>query len=497
MSVRTGVVSVVTINFRGTEDTLECLSGLGDLDWPPERLEIVCVENASGDDSATRIRTAFPDIKLVESAINGGFTGGCNLGAERASGEYLAFLNNDARPDPAWLSAAIAALEVDPTVGCIASKVLDWDGKVVDYVDAGLKWYGMGYKPWVTRPDNAAWGQPKDVLFATGAAMVVRAELFRNVGGFDERFFMFYEDVDFGWRLNLLGHRVRYVPGSIAFHRHHATMDKFGSWRERFLLERNALMCLYKNLEDNSLARVLAPALALAVRRAIALGGDDSTALDLQRSPGGDGTDSAPVSKTTLTGAYAIDQFVAVLPSLEQTRQELQARRARSDADLLPLFRDPLDPARTDTALWSGNTAIVHAFGIADVFPNLGPLSKPVVPASTQTLADIAEQYRMVAAARASRVTELLVRVEESSRNLRTAERHLAREQEKSESLQSRLDRMIEGAERTERAGGKPKAAAPTVAAPESEVRRYARSLARRVDRLRGDNPPGRSGGCR
>ena len=82
------------------------------------------------------------------------------------------------------------------------------------------------------------------MLFGTGAAMFVRADVYRAVGGFDERFFMFYEDVDLGWRLNLLGHRVRYVPGSLAFHKHHATMNKFGSYREAYLLERNALLSM-------------------------------------------------------------------------------------------------------------------------------------------------------------------------------------------------------------------------------------------------------------
>src|SRR4029453_6703359 len=130
---------------------------------------------------------------------------------------------------------------------------------------------------------------------ATGAAMVTRTDVYRAVGGLDERFFMFYEDVDFGWRLNLLGRRVRYVPDSVAYHRHHVTMNKFGQWRERYLLERNALKTLYKNLEDATLARVLAPAIALAIRRTIALGGDDPTVLDLQRSPSGEGSDRIEV----------------------------------------------------------------------------------------------------------------------------------------------------------------------------------------------------------
>src|SRR6266566_1210640 len=305
-TTRSGVVSVVTINYKGADDTIACLQALGSLDWPPDQVELVCVDNASGDGSAERIRAAVPRVRLVESPTNTGFAGGCNLGVAHATGEYVALLNNDARPHPGWLRAAVDVLERDSVVACVASKVLDWEGERVDYVDGALTWYGMGYKREAERPDTGEWDEPKDVLFATGAAMVVRAAVYREVGGFDERFFMFYEDVDFGWRLNLLGHRVRYVPASVAYHRHHVTMSKFGSWRERYLLERNALLCLYKNLEDATLARVLAPAISLAIRRTIAMGGDDPTVLDLQRSPGGEGSDRLEVSKTSLAGPYAV-----------------------------------------------------------------------------------------------------------------------------------------------------------------------------------------------
>src|SRR4029450_506957 len=135
-----------------------------------------------------------------------------------------------------------------------------------DFVDAGMTWFGMGYKRHAGEPAEGH-DRPKDVLFATGSAMFVRAGVFRELGGFDERFFMFYEDVDLGWRLNLLGWRVRYEPTSVAFHQHHASMNKFGSYREPFLLERNALFCMIKNYGDEALARTLAPALLLAVRR--------------------------------------------------------------------------------------------------------------------------------------------------------------------------------------------------------------------------------------
>ena len=193
-----GLVSVVLLNYKGADDTIACLDSLRKLDWNTDRLEIVCVDNASADDSIERISHAFPEIRVIDSGSNRGFAGGCNFGADLAKGEYLAFINNDARPDPAWLSAAVEEFESDRTLASVASKVLDWDGELIDFVDGSLTWYGMGYKPGTAQPDTGEFDQPKDVLFGTGSAVLFRAEIFHAVGGFDERFFMFFEDVDWG-----------------------------------------------------------------------------------------------------------------------------------------------------------------------------------------------------------------------------------------------------------------------------------------------------------
>ncbi|HUR14156.1 MAG TPA: glycosyltransferase [Mycobacteriales bacterium] len=366
----TGTVTVVVVNYRGAEDTIACLRAFDEVDWPRDHLQLVCVDNASGDGGAEVIRAALPHVKVVESPTNTGFAGGCNLGVAHASGEVVAFLNNDARPHRNWVSAAMAVLAQDPTIASVASKVLDWEGEKVDYVDGSLTWFGMGYKREVERFDTGEWDVPKDVLFGTGAAMFVRTEVFRAVGGFDERFFMFYEDVDLGWRLNLLGHRVRYEPLSLAYHRHHVTMKKFGHFRESYLLERNALLALYKNYGDEALAKALPAALALTVRRSFARTETDTLALDLQHRPGGDDVATVEVPKDALTGAFAVDYFVEQLPSLVETRKDLQARRRRTDAELLPLFRQAMEPAHPYPAYLEAHRVLVEAFGIEGMFAN-------------------------------------------------------------------------------------------------------------------------------
>lgn len=344
MSTDAPTVTVVVVNYGGADDTIECLAGIRALDWPADALDVVVVDNASGGDDVARIRAASPDVRVVESKRNLGFAGGCNLGVRHGRGEHIAFVNNDARPEPGFLREAFGAL-TDPSVGAVAAKVLDWSGERLDFVGAALSWYGQAFKTHVGAVDDGSFDDARDVLFGTGSALVVRRSAFDEVGGFDERYFMFFEDVDLGWRLWLAGYRVRYVPRARVLHKHHASMSKLGAWREQFLLERNALFTIYKNYDDENLARFLAPALALAVRRGVVLGGSDSSSLDLATTPpvaGEAGTEE--VSRTTLASAYAVDGFVRELASLHAARQQIQAGRQRSDGELFRLFGTPLVP---------------------------------------------------------------------------------------------------------------------------------------------------------
>lgn len=362
------LIAAVLVNYRGADDTIACLRAFDDIDWPADRLELIVVDNASGDGGADRIRAAVPRVRVIDSPTNSGFAAGCNLGVASTTADYIGFINNDAKPDRSWIRAAVDVMAGDHSIASVACKVLDWDGKLVDFVDASLTFYGMGYKREVTLPDAPAYAEGRDVLFATGAAMFVRRDVFADVGGFDERYFMFYEDVDLGWRLNLLGHRVRYVPESVALHKHHASMNKFGQWREDYLLERNALYSMIKNYDDETLARVLPGAMALAVRRGMVRGGVDTSVLDLQRGAGREDEDQLSISKRGLAPVFAIDTLVSELPALLRDRERVQAARRRSDRDIFPLFRQALEPAEGDPGYLEGYRAVVEGLGIEGHF---------------------------------------------------------------------------------------------------------------------------------
>ncbi|WP_449279521.1 glycosyltransferase [Leucobacter sp. GX0328] len=356
-------VSIVLVNFRGAEDTIEAVRHLDSIDWPKAQLEIVVVENASGDDSAERIAAAAPHVKLIKSKENLGFAGGCNLGVKHSTGDIVGFLNNDAKPDTGWVREAVRRFDESSRIGAVASRVLNWEGDKVDFIDAGLTWFGMGYKPYsgLEIPDKP--DVPHDVLFGTGSAMFVRRSVYEELGGFDERFFMFFEDVDLGWRLNLKGYRYVYEPASLAYHKHHASMDKLGAYKETYLLERNALYTLYKNLGSEQIDETLAATLLLAVRRSITRGDLDSTSYDI-RNAGADHELTEAISKDTIATLYAIDQFIQELPSLTASRKEIQATRVKPEHAMHKLFLETNAPSFVGKEFMKGYRHITESFDV-------------------------------------------------------------------------------------------------------------------------------------
>jgi glycosyltransferase involved in cell wall biosynthesis len=143
-------------------------------------------------------------------------------------------------------------------------------------------------------------------------------------------------------------------------------MNKFGSFRETYLLERNALYTLYKNLDDESLERVFAGSLLLAVRRAVARGDLDSASLDL-RVAGDDSEPTLPISKHTAAGIYAIDQFVENLPKIQQSRERVQSTRVRQQRDIARLFGEIDQPAYPIDSYLRGYDKIVQSLSVLSV----------------------------------------------------------------------------------------------------------------------------------
>src|SRR5262249_22236831 len=154
--------------------------------------------------------------------------------------------------------------------------------------------------------------------------------VFLLAGGFDEDYFAFFEDIDFGWRLWVLGYRVLYVPGSTAYHKGHATGSKLPAHQLRVLYERNALATLIKNYDDENLTRVLPAAVLLAGKRALVYGQAED---DPFRPWAKDGAESQPIKRVGISHVVALADLADAADVVWNKRAVVQEARRRSDRE--------------------------------------------------------------------------------------------------------------------------------------------------------------------
>ncbi len=230
-------VSIIILNFNGRTWLERCLPAA--LAEAASDCEVLVVDNGSTDGSAEFVAAAFPRVRLTALTDNLGFAAGNNAGATHARGRYLAFLNNDALPQPGWLARVRHALDVRPDAGLAASRIVYLDRPaIVDSAGDGLTRFGGAFKRWHGQPAACA-HEARDVFGACGAALLIRAALFHQVGGFDSAYFAVHEDVDLSYRCQLLGFRCVYVPEAVVHHAGSATLGRLNAqsifWGQRNL----------------------------------------------------------------------------------------------------------------------------------------------------------------------------------------------------------------------------------------------------------------------
>jgi GT2 family glycosyltransferase len=213
------VISAIIVSYNTREMTLECLRTLAvSLDGIDS--EIIVVDNASSDGSVEAIRAAFPHIRLVASESNSGFGAANNEAMRLARGRFFLLLNSDAFPEKPAIPALLTFLQENPRAGVVGPRLLNADGslQVSCYpfptpVSAWLEnlWLHRGYHGWLH--DSV-----RQVDFLIGACLLVRREVYEQVGGFDERFFMYSEEADWLRRMKDAGWEAIFVPGACVTH---------------------------------------------------------------------------------------------------------------------------------------------------------------------------------------------------------------------------------------------------------------------------------------
>ncbi len=329
-------VSVLILNYNGREHLKACLPTVEAQAYPKGSLSIEVIDNGSTDGSVAFVREQFPGVRLHLRPRNLGFAAPYDEVARASTSDYLAFLNNDTRVEPTWLSELVGAA-ARHEAQCVASRILDWDGGRIDFVGGLTSFVGHSWQRDCGEPAAAHEYEERPLLFACGGSMLISREAYVAAGGFDRDFFAYFEDVDLGWRLSLLGYRIVLAPRAITYHRLHGTAGRIAMAQRLRLYERNALAMIYKNYEDESLRRVLPAAVALSLLRGLTHSGIDPRTFAL----GGHPPPSLDVSARAVVHLLALEDFGRLLPELHRKRAAIQARRRRSDAELFTLFGEP------------------------------------------------------------------------------------------------------------------------------------------------------------
>lgn len=314
------LVSVIILNYNGREHLERCLSSLEDLEFPKEQLEIIVVDNGSTDGSVRFIQSRFKGIHLIVNKVNLGFSKGANLGASRARGEYLAFLNNDMRVERNWLKLLLEAAGAGKGVACVGSTILNWDGTQVDVKGRSGDAFCLAYSPSQISgaPEQAANGYSK-AFFVSGGAALVQRRVFQELGGFDPDFFLYQEDVDLGWRLWLRGYECVLASEAVVYHRGGASSKKLPPEYIHELSQKHTLFSVFKNLETSNLKEMLPIILYIFLER------------------------SRWVRVARKSLPKAIYDFQCSLDSLIAKRSEVQRTRVRTDDSIFDLVGHPFN----------------------------------------------------------------------------------------------------------------------------------------------------------
>jgi GT2 family glycosyltransferase len=260
-------VSVIVVNWNGLRWLDGCLDALRRQHVP--ECELVVVDNASSDGSADHVRSSHPDVRLIALDRNRGFAGGNNAGAASARADYLVFLNNDTRVRPGWLQALVDVADRDPSVGLVTSQIVYMDEPdVVDSAGDGYLRAGGGFKHFHGLPAASA-SSSREVFGACGGAFLIRRSLFEALNGFDEDFFMVYEDVDLSYRARLLGARVIYAHDAVVEHAGSGSLGRVSD-RAVFFGQRNLEWTWLKNSPRRLLWRSALPHLLYDIAGGVA-----------------------------------------------------------------------------------------------------------------------------------------------------------------------------------------------------------------------------------
>lgn len=303
--------SVIVPNFNGEQHLATLLTALRRQTL--HDFEVVVVDDASTDDSIARIERDFPDTRVIANRENLGFAASCNVGAAAATGRILVLLNSDTEPDPHWLAELAKGIVAHPEAASFASKLLLFDRRDTLHTAGDMmQATGMASNRGAWEVDRGQYDAMTQVFSACGGAAAYRRDVWEALGGFDENFWMYLEDVDLGFRARLAGWEAVFVPAARVYHKIGATA---GGEKASYYVGRNSIWLIAKDMPAHVFWKHL-PSIAR---------GQLQVALDALR------TFRGPASRARLRGQLA---GLRGLPFVLHQRRVVQQRRVVRDSEI-------------------------------------------------------------------------------------------------------------------------------------------------------------------
>ena len=242
------LVSFISINYNQSAVTLEFLESVSKITYP--NIEIIIVDNASPSDDPSIITEKFPNVKLIRSAENLGFSGGNNLGIVHSKGEYLLFINNDTEVEPNFLEPLVNAFENDDNLGMVSPKIYFYhqkENKVMQYAGGESVDYkkGVGYFIGYGEKDTNQYST-SDTKLIHGAAVMVPRKLMKTIGVWPDVYFLYYEEIDWSEHFRKAGYKLRYISESIVYHKESISIGKATPIRI-YYMNRNRQLFIRRN----------------------------------------------------------------------------------------------------------------------------------------------------------------------------------------------------------------------------------------------------------
>lgn len=255
-------LAIVILNWNGAKMLRQYLPSV--LEYSRDEAVVYVADNASTDESITLLKELFPEVKLILLEKNWGFAEGYNKALKQVDAEYYLLLNSDIEVTKGWLTPLLAFMDAHAEVAACQPKLLsiyqrdsfEYAGACGGYLDRYGYPFCRGRVFDVVEKDQGQYDEPAKIHWATGAALLVRARIYKEVGGLDGRFFAHQEEIEMCWRMRIRGYQLYCLPESKVYHVGGGTLPKSNPMKT-YLNFRNNLTMLYKCLPEKDLKPVM------------------------------------------------------------------------------------------------------------------------------------------------------------------------------------------------------------------------------------------------